>query len=408
VSADGLAAVDVVVRDGRVAGVEAAGTAPAGGEGVDLGRGLVWPCLVDLHTHLDKGHTWGRAPNPDGTFAGAIQAVSADRAAHWSAEDVRRRMEFGLACSYAHGTRAVRTHLDSFPPQAAISWGVMAEVRKAWAGRVELQAVSLVSLDAFRGPAGEELADLVAAGGGILGAVTYMTPDIDALLDRVLTLAAARDLAVDFHCDESGDVGARSLSRIARAVLRQRFGGRVVCGHCCSLAVQAPEVVAETLDLVAAAGMAVVSLPMCNLYLQDRAPGRTPRWRGVTLLHELKARGIPVAVASDNCRDAFHGYGDHDMLEVFREATRIAHLDRPYADWSRAVTATPAEVMGLAGAGRIGPGQPADLVLFRGRDLSELLSRPQADRVVLRNGRPIARALPDYRELDDLVGLAPG
>jgi cytosine deaminase len=122
----------------------------------------------------------------------------------------------------------------------------------------------------------------------------------------------------------------------------------------------------------------------------------------------MRARGIPVAVASDNCRDAFHGYGDHDMLEVFREATRIAHLDRPYADWSRAVTATPAEVMGLAGAGRIGPGQPADLVLFRGRDLSELLSRPQADRVVLRNGRPIARALPDYRELDDLVGLAPG
>ena len=142
------------------------------------------------------------------------------------------------------------------------------------------------------------------------------------------------------------------------------------------------------------AGIAVVSLPMCNLYLQDRVPGRTPRWRGVTLLHEMKARGIPVAVASDNCRDAFHGYGDHDMLEVFREATRIAHLDRPYGDWPRAVTTTPADLMGLRDAGRIGAGQPADLVLFRGRDFSELLSRPQADRVVLRDGRPIARASP--------------
>jgi len=57
-----------------------------------------------------------------------------------------------------------------------------------------------------------------------------------------------------------------------------------------------------------------------------------------------------------------------------------------------------------AGAGRIGPGLPADLVLFEGRTWSELLSRPQANRVVLRNGRAIERRLPDYRDLDDLLG----
>jgi cytosine/creatinine deaminase len=237
----------------------------------------------------------------------------------------------------------------------------------------------------------------------VLGAVGYVSPEIDALLDRMLALAAAHGLDLDLHCDESGDVGARALAHLARAVRRRRFPGRVVCGHCCSLAVQAPDVVAETLDLVVEAGISVISLPMCNLYLQDRVPGRTPRWRGVTLLHELAARRVRVAVASDNCRDAFHGYGDHDMLEVFREATRIAHLDRPFGDWPRAVTATPAELMGLTGAGRIGPGLPADLILFEGRAWSELLSRPQGNRVVLRNGRAIERRLPDYRELDDLV-----
>jgi cytosine deaminase len=402
VTGDGLVVVDLSIRDGLVVAVEAPGPARGPEESLDLRGGMAWPCFVDLHTHLDKGHSWRRAPNPDGTFAGAIQAVSADRTGHWSPADVRRRMEFGLACSYAHGTKAVRTHLDSFRPQAAISWDVMAELREAWAGRIELQAVSLVSLETFGGAEGRELADRVAGAGGILGAVTYMTPDIDALLDRALDLAAERDLAVDFHCDESGDVGARALSHIARAVLRRRFERPVLCGHCCSLAIQPPDVVAETLDLVVAAGIGVVSLPMCNLYLQDRVPGRTPRWRGATLLHELKARGVLVAVASDNCRDAFHGFGDHDALEVYREATRICHLDRPYGDWPRAVTSTPADLMGTAGTGRIGSGQPADLVLFRGRDFSELLSRHQADRVVLRGGRPIPRELPDYRELDDL------
>lgn len=408
ISPDGLAVMDVAIRHARVAAVVAAGdarvVAVSPEASVDLQRGQVWPCLVDVHTHLDKGHTWERAPNPDGTFAGALRTVAADRAARWSAEDVRRRMEFGLKCSWAHGTRAVRTHLDSFAEQAATTWPVFEGLRKEWAGRVELQAVSLVPLQIFGAHEGDVLADRVAAAGGILGAVAYMSPEIDALLDRLFALAAERGLDVDFHCDESGDVGARALSHIARAVLRRRFRGRVVCGHCCSLAVQAPDVVSDTLDLTAEAGISVVSLPMCNLYLQDRVPGRTPRWRGVTLLHEFAARRVAVSVASDNCRDAFHGFGDHDMLEVFREATRVCHLDRPYADWPRAVTTTPADLMGLADGGRIGPGRPADLVLFEGRTWSELLSRPQANRVVLRNGRAIERRLPDYRELDDLLG----
>jgi len=404
VSPDGLAVVDVAIRDTRIAAVVAAGASEGGGDAVDLRRSQVWPCLIDVHTHLDKGHTWERAPNPDGTFGGALRTVVADRTAHWSAEDVRRRMDFGLRCSWAHGTKAIRTHLDSFGPQAAITWPVFEGLRKEWAGRIQLQAVSLVPLQIFGTAEGRQLADRVAAAGGILGAVTYMSPEIDALLDRVLDLAAERGLDVDFHCDESGDIGARALAHIARAVRRRRFSGRVVCGHCCSLAVQPPDVVAETLDLTAEAGISVISLPMCNLYLQDRVPGRTPRWRGVTLLHELAARGVPVALASDNCRDAFYGFGDHDTLEVFREATRICHLDRPYGDWPRAVTTTPADLMGLAGAGRIGPGLPADLVLFEGRTWSELLSRPQANRVVLRNGRAIERRLPDYRDLDDLLG----
>jgi cytosine deaminase len=279
----------------------------------------------------------------------------------------------------------------------------MRELRQAWTGRVELQAASLVPLGAFAGRDGERLADMVTDAGGILGGVAFMGAAIDAELDRLLALAAERGVDLDFHADESGDVGARALAHIARAIIRHRFEGRVVCGHCCSLAVQPPEVVEETLDLVKQAGLAVVTLPMCNLYLQGREGGRTPRWRGVTLAHELKSRSVPVAVASDNCRDPFHGFGDHDMLEVFREATRIVHLDRPYGEWPRAVTTTPADLMGLGTAGRLGPGLPADLVLFRGRHFSELLARPQSDRVVVRGGRAIDRALPDYRELDDLM-----
>ena len=243
--------------------------------------------------------------------------------------------------------RAVRTHLDSVGKQAEISWPVFAEMRERWEGRITLQAAVLVLPEIYLSDEGERIARLVARHGGVLGCVTYMIPRLDEALDRMFALAAKHGLDVDFHVDETGDPEAVSLRRIAEAALRNRFEGRILCGHCCSLAMQEQDQALRTLDLVAEAGIAVVTLPMCNLYLQDRAPGRTPRWRGVTLVHEMRARGIPVAVASDNCRDPFYGYGDHDMVEVYREATRILHLDRPFGDWPRAATATPAAIMGL-------------------------------------------------------------
>ena len=140
---------------------------------------------------------------------------------------------------------------------------------------------------------------------------------------------------------------------------------------------------------------------MCNLYLQGRVFGRTPRRRGVTLLHELRAAGTPVSVASDNCRDLFYAYGDHDVLEVFREATRIAHLDHPHDGWELAVGATPAGVMGISRG--FGIGHPADFVIFRACTMNELLGRPQSDRRVIRGGGVIDTRLPDYAELDDRV-----
>jgi cytosine deaminase len=393
--------VDIEIRRGKIATISKPGANPKSGLPV-LSAGMVWPGLVDMHTHLDKGHIWPRAENPDGTFQSALDAARADRRANWTAEDVRRRFEFGLRTAYAQGTVAIRTHLDSQPPQHRITWPLFAELRQAWADRITLQGVSLMPIDEMDEPLGAEIADLVAAHQGVLGAVTFMAPDLAARLDRLFRLATERGLDLDFHVDETEDPFAASLAEIAKAALRSDFRGRITAGHCCSLARQPPRAVASTLDLVREAGIAVVSLPMCNLYLQDRVPGRKPRWRGVTLLHELSAQGTEVALASDNCRDPFHAYGDHDMLEVFREAVRIAHLDRPLGDWPRAVTATPAAIMGLSDRGRLLPGAAADLVLFRARNVNELLSRPQADRIVLRAGLPIDRTLPDYAELDDL------
>jgi cytosine deaminase len=100
-------------------------------------------------------------------------------------------------------------------------------------------------------------------------------------------------------------------------------------------------------------------------------------------------------------------YGDHDTLDSFRFTLRVSHLDHPYGDWGGSITRVPAATMGLAEIGAIGVGRPADLVLTRARSFDELVSRPQADRVVLRAGHAIDTHLPDYAELDHLAHAVP-
>ena len=112
-----LVTIDLTIEGGRI--VAGPGTP------VDMRRAMVFPAFIDVHTHLDKGHIQPRCPNPDGTFRGARTATTVDRAQRWNARDVGRRMDFALRSAWAHGTRAIRTHLDSTASQYRVSFGVL-------------------------------------------------------------------------------------------------------------------------------------------------------------------------------------------------------------------------------------------------------------------------------------------
>lgn len=388
--------VDILIDGSRIASVEPANGARSGTWDVD--GGICLPAFVDMHTHLDKGHIIERAANPDGTFHEALEAARRDRAANWSPEDLRSRMEFALQSAFAHGTSAIRTHIDSTPPQDAISWPVFAEVRDRWADRVTLQAVSLRTIDEVPDdPNG--LFDDVARFGGLVGAAIHPGNGSAEAVRALVETAENRGVDLDLHVDETHDPSANMLSVIAEEALRVGFSGTVTCGHCASLMAMEEGAALATLDRVAAAGLAIVSLPLCNAYLLSRQPGRTPRLRPGTLVHEMAERGIPVAIASDNVRDPFHPYGDLDIVEVWREATRMLHLDHPVGAWPRAFSATPAAIMGLADRDLVAPGAPADLVLFTARNWSEFLARPQYDRTVVRSGHIIDARPPEHRTL---------
>jgi cytosine deaminase len=380
---------------------KAPSTASAGTE-IDLEGALVFPGFVDAHVHLDKTHTWFRAPNRTGTFGEALTVLGRDRE-KWTEEDLLLRGDFAMRSAWAHGTRLIRTHVDTALPWAETSHRALAELRERWAGRIELQTVPLCGGADYAGGTAEALADLaIAYGASALGGFFVMDANLPRQLDCILSLARDRGVGIDLHVDENGNPQAEVLRHVAEAVLRNSFPHTVVCGHCCSLAAQGPERQRSTIALVKESGIGVISLPLCNLYLQDRRGAsfpRTPSWRGMTLIHDLLDANVPVACASDNVRDAFHAFGDYDMAEVYGQSVRLAHLDERLADSVRVVTSTSADLLGRPEFGRVKPGAPAHLVVFEARSFSEFLSRPSPSRRCIDGESIRAIAPPDYREL---------
>jgi cytosine deaminase len=66
-------------------------------------------------------------------------------------------------------------------------------------------------------------------------------------------------------------------------------------------------------------------------------------------------------------RDPFHAYGDHDMVDTFRQAVRILHLDHPLADAAAMAGPVPQEITQAGQLGTIAKGGPARLILFNAR-----------------------------------------
>lgn len=209
---DGALLVDIIVDNQSIAAVAPAGSLSVDGSArtIDLDGRHVWPLLVDVHAHLDKGHMVDRAPDSGGTHAGARAATTADRLAHWTYDDLTARMEFGLETAYAHGVAAIRTHLDSHEGQAETTWAAYRDVGSRWSSRIALQAVALVPLDVYASDHGTALANIVAGAAGLMGGVTRASggthgglEDMEALLDILFRLARERDLDIDLHVDEA-------------------------------------------------------------------------------------------------------------------------------------------------------------------------------------------------------------
>lgn len=349
-------------------------------------RAVAIPLPVEPHVHLDKTFTTGRAPLRKPGLFGAIDAMEDDKA-NWTEQDLRARIERGMAEAWANGVRGMRSHVDWSGPKAPLAWEVMGQVAADWADRLPLQRASLTALDELGDPdRARVIAGQVARDGGVLGAFLYRHGEEADRLKLIFDLAERHDLQLDFHVDEGLDPEARGFDAIVAETARRGMAGRVLCGHACSLSIRSIADSTRAAEAAAKAGVALTIQPTANLYLQDMAFGRTPRRRGLAPAQELRAAGVSVMLGTDNVADPFVPFGVYDPLETLRLAW-IAGQMAP-SDWVDAITTAPANALGLPPS-RIAVGETADFLLIEGENLEAALRVPGTRRTVFRAGSAV-------------------
>ena len=211
---------------------------------------------------------------------GARMAVMADREANWSRRGCAQahglRAALRLRARHRRAAHAYRHRSASRPP---ISWPrVRRDARGS--GRAasrcrRSRSIRSTSRSTTR-PNSARMVETVAKHGGVLGGLTFLGEPLEAE-DRRGARQGVRGRKGErprsrFPCRRKRFTRTRARSGgspTPRCATSSQ--GRIVAGHCCSLALADDDERAATIAKVAEAGIAVVSLPMCNMYLQDRA-----------------------------------------------------------------------------------------------------------------------------------------
>ncbi|MCO1660395.1 amidohydrolase family protein [Pseudonocardia sp. S2-4] len=375
---------DVLIDAGSVAAA-----APGEGTALDAGGWRVLPSACEPHAHLDKALTGSRMDPAAGNDL--LTAISAWRSMLPGIDtaDIAARAMAAIEQYVARGITAIRSHVD-VPLEGDRFRGVdaLVAVREQLRGRVDLQVCLLAGSEADDGV----VAEAVARGIDVVGGCPHLAPDPHHEVTRMLDVAERHGLPIDLHADEQTDItlpddGLDVVDLARKSIARGMDApGRVTASHCVRLGVLPPERLDRVVELVAAARMGVVTLPITNLYLQGRGLTHAAP-RALTAVRALLDAGVPLAAGGDNLRDPFNPVGRADPFETTSLLMTAGHLRG--AEALAAVTSGARAVMGLPPAGTA-PGERADLMLVPDVDPGDVLAGATDARIVLHGGRVVA------------------
>ncbi|KQN72507.1 amidohydrolase family protein [Devosia sp. Leaf64] len=393
---DGRKGVDIGVRNGRVAAIEA-NLGGEAGEVIDADGQLVSPPFVDCHFHMDATLSLGQPRfNESGRLLEGIQIWGELKPLLTHEAVVERALAY-CDLAAAQGLLAIRTHVDICDDRL-LGVEALLEVRKRVAPYIDLQLVAFPQDGYYRSPGAVALLDrALDLGVDVVGGIPHFErtmADGAASVKALCEIAEKRGLLVDLHCDETDDPLSRHIETLTYETQRLGLQGRVNGSHLTSMHSMDNYYVSKLLPLMAEADVSATANPNINIGIQGRHD-TYPKRRGMTRIPEMLTYGITCAFGQDCMMDPWYSLGQADMLDVASMGLHVAQMTSREAmrQCFDAVTTGPAKVMHLEGYG-VEVGKKADMVLLQATDTIEAI-RLRATRIaVIKGGRVIARTAP--------------
>lgn len=394
-------AVDVEIENGTVARVVPAGDGDPGAfardRHFDAGGRLVTPPLVEPHIHLDAALTAGDPSwNRSGTLAEGIDTWG-EYKADLEYDDVRERATRTVEWLAAHGVTRVRTHADT-TEETLTGVEALLDLREEVSDLVDLQVVAFPQDGVFTDDHHEDLLrEALEMGVDVVGGIPHNEHTREDGVRDVKTafdLAERHDCRVDLHIDETDDPGSRFTEVLASEAVKRDMGDVTTASHATALHSYPNAYAGKVVSLLAESGATVVTNPPDNSVLQGRYDDY-PKRRGHTRIDELRDAGVTVGVGHDSVMDPWYHYGVGDPLDAAFVLLHYAHMngrDDVAPVWEM-LTRANADVFGADDYG-LEEGNEGSLVVYDATDGFNALRTQAPRRLVLNDGRPVARTEP--------------
>ena len=305
--------VDILVRGGRVAGMEANIQADVGTT-VDAGGMLVTESFVNAHLHLCKVYTLDMMSEEAmasyhgegmGKAMTAIEQAAKIKEKYdesWILPNVRKAVKLAVR----NGNTHIRALADVDSKAKLIGLKALLKAREEFKGICDLQVTAFPQDGVVREPGTipliEEAMELGADCVGGIPWIEFTDADAQVHVDEMVRIAKKHDAQISMLVDDAGDAGLRTTEMLALALIREGMEGMGLAHHARAMGLYPMPYFQKLSALLKRADMGVVSDPHTGpLHAKVK---------------ELLAEGNKVCLGMDDISDAYYPYGRNNMLEV--------------------------------------------------------------------------------------------